>query len=422
MRHRLAPLAWLFAASATLFVSAGCAHRALAQGDLEKTPWATTMVYPVGDPQDFGKPGPGDHNGFVLSRGLVAGNKRHRHEGLDLANHVSGGEIRAVAPGLVVCTRSHSNGWGNMVVLAHRMPGGDILFSLFAHMLPGSISVREGEIVALGQPLGRVGRTGHATGPHLHLEFRTIASSFEAMKQPLATAWERASVVDPLRIFAAMRGHAGSLATAAPADPGAIASAVGTALPPPSPEAPVADAFGLAVDGGALPQAVRDHGDEALTRGELYRLAYAELAPTGASVPNRWSTLRAMLLARVGALPKEARAAFAPARLPRRTSDAEAPASLVEMSDVCAALATARAARGSVARPDPSAPTREALLAAFPQGLLALHPDERPVAAGPLSRRLVGPPAVSRRQACLLFAFARAGKSADEPLVGADTR
>src|SRR5690349_5209053 len=67
MRHRLAPLAWLFAASATVVILGGCAHRALAQGDLEKTPWATTMVYPVGDPQDFEKPAPGDRNGFSLS-------------------------------------------------------------------------------------------------------------------------------------------------------------------------------------------------------------------------------------------------------------------------------------------------------------------------------------------------------------------
>src|SRR5207253_3072788 len=79
------------------------------------------------------------------------------------------------------------------------------LFSLFAQMLPGSIRVKEGQIVALGQPLGKVGSTGHATGPHLHLEFRSLAGSLDKLRTPLAQAWERASIVDPLRIFASLR-------------------------------------------------------------------------------------------------------------------------------------------------------------------------------------------------------------------------
>ncbi len=418
MRHRLAPIAWLLSTSLSLLALGVCAPRALAQGDLEKTPWATTMVYPVGDPEDFQKPAPGDQNGFSLSRGVEPGGRHERrHDGLDLANHASGAEVRAVAPGLVVCARKHSNGWGNMVVLAHRMPGGDILFSLFAHMLPGSITVKEGEIVALGQHLGRVGRTGHATGPHLHLEFREIT---QAIQQPLAIAWERASIVDPLRILSAMRGHDAAAPDAGAA--GSLTSAVGTALPPPAPLAPTSDALDLAVDRGALPEAARANGDDALSRGELYRLAYAEIAHSGASIPNRWSTLRALVLARAGTLPKEARAAFDSARLPRRTSDAERPASLTELSDVCAALAVARAADSGLARPDATAPSREELLSEFPHGLLALRAADRPVAAGPLPRGLVGPPSVTRRQACLLLAFARSGQDAADPVAGADPR
>ena len=108
MSHRRASFAWLLAVSAALLGLVGPAQLARAQGDLEKTPWATSMVYPVGDPLDFAKPAPGDQNGFSLSRGVHLGGKRNvRHDGLDLANRASGAEVRAVAPGLVVCKRDH---------------------------------------------------------------------------------------------------------------------------------------------------------------------------------------------------------------------------------------------------------------------------------------------------------------------------
>src|SRR5678815_6168622 len=90
--------------AAVLALGAGsvAAH---AQGDLEQTPWATTMVYPVGDPLDYQRPAPGDHAGFSLSRGVNLGRRGDRHEGLDLANRTQGAEVRAVAPGLVISTR-----------------------------------------------------------------------------------------------------------------------------------------------------------------------------------------------------------------------------------------------------------------------------------------------------------------------------
>jgi len=402
----------------------GLATPSRAQGDLEKTPWATSMVYPVGDPADFQRPAPGDQHGFSLSRGLQAGSRHHeRHEGLDLANHETGSEVRAVAPGLVVCTRSHAHGWGNMVVLAHRLPGGDVLFSLFAHLLPGSISVHEGELVALGQPLAKVGRTGHATGPHLHLEFRTLTASLEAIRHPFAVAWERASVVDPLRVFASMRTGSQDDRTG-PTAP--LGSAIGTALAPPLGGA-VDDPFAEAVAAGRLPDVARQHDEDALTRGELYRLAYAEIAPSGRAIPNRWSALRSMLLARASSLPKGARAAFDPDVLPRSTSDADRPVSLAEFFAVRSALDLARgdAARGDgpdVARPDAAAPARADLEAEFAFGLRAWADADRAATVLPLPSGFVGPPAVSRRQACMLFAWAHAGKGAGDDMAGAEER
>lgn len=396
----------IFAATLVLCGTGG-ASNARAQGDLEKTPWATTMVYPVGDPLDYQRPAPGDVNGFSLMRGVNLGRRGDRHEGLDLANHCQGAEIRAIAPGLVVCTRTdRRSGWGNMVVLAHRLPGGDVLFSLFAHMLPGSIRVEEGQIVALGQPLGRVGRTGHATGPHLHLEFRSLSSSLDLLRQPLAIAWETARVVDPLRIFAAMRPRNDSFGL-----PPSLAGAVGVATPQTLAMPP--DPLLLTVQDGGLPQSALDRPDGALTRGELYRLAYAALRPAGEPIPARWTSLRAQLARQSRTLPADARGAFDASQLPKRESDALGPASLSEMRTVLGAVGIARAAQDRLDRPTEVGPVRSDLEASFPQGLLALDPGANTFAAAPLPRGYVGPPAVSRRQAALLWAYVAGGGSAD---------
>jgi murein DD-endopeptidase MepM/ murein hydrolase activator NlpD len=393
---------------AALALGAGSSS-AFAQGDLEQTPWATTMVYPVGDPLNYQLPAPGDLTGFSLSRGVNLGRRGDRHEGLDLANRTQGAEVRAVAPGLVICTRKdYGSGWGNMVVLAHRLPGGDVLFSLFAHLLPGSIRVEEGQIVALGQPLGKVGHTGHAHGPHLHLEFRSLT---DPLRTPLAQAWEQAKIVDPLRIFASMRSGNDNFGL-----PQGLAASVGMATPPTLAVPP--DPLLLNVRSGALPRTALARPDAPLSRGELYRMAYGALAP-GKAIPARWTKLRPVLLQKASGLPDDARAAFADAKLPRRENDALAPASLSEMREVMRALDGSRP-RSASARP--GTPSRADLETAFPQGLAAYESSEATSAAAPLQRATVGPPAVSRRQASMLLAWVSAGGAGGELTTSAESQ
>jgi len=42
-----------------------------------------------------------------------------------------------------------------------------------------SIAVKEGDVVKRGQPLGKIGATGRATGPHLHLGLRWLGKRID---------------------------------------------------------------------------------------------------------------------------------------------------------------------------------------------------------------------------------------------------
>ena len=53
---------------------------------------------------------------------------------------------------------------GNSVVLDL----GSRRFALYAHLQPGSITVKAGDRVQRGQVLGKVGNTGNSVAPHLH--------------------------------------------------------------------------------------------------------------------------------------------------------------------------------------------------------------------------------------------------------------
>jgi hypothetical protein len=54
--------------------------------------------------------------------------------------------------------------YGNIVVIDHL--NGE--FTLYAHLIPGSIPVRKGDPVVMGQRVGSCGNTGNTTMPHLH--------------------------------------------------------------------------------------------------------------------------------------------------------------------------------------------------------------------------------------------------------------
>lgn len=100
-------------------------------------------------------------------------NKEHKslHSGRDYPVG-AGNAVKAVADGTVVLAAEHFFA-GNSVYVDH----GDGLVSMNFHL--ESISVKEGDKVKRGQTLGKVGGTGRATGPHLHIGLRWLGKRID---------------------------------------------------------------------------------------------------------------------------------------------------------------------------------------------------------------------------------------------------
>jgi murein DD-endopeptidase MepM/ murein hydrolase activator NlpD len=92
------------------------------------------------------------------------GSVQSTHQGLDF-RVPSGTPVAAVNSGRVLLARPLFFE-GNCVVIDH----GQGLLTLYLHL--SKFSVKEGDDVSKGQPIGLSGGTGRATGPHLHLAVR----------------------------------------------------------------------------------------------------------------------------------------------------------------------------------------------------------------------------------------------------------
>jgi murein DD-endopeptidase MepM/ murein hydrolase activator NlpD len=94
------------------------------------------------------------------------------HTGVDFPAP-TGTPVLAAAGGCVRFVGDTGDGYGTVVTLSH----GNGLTTLYAHL--SSAAVSRGACVAAGTIVGRVGTTGHSTGPHLHFEARLNGAAID---------------------------------------------------------------------------------------------------------------------------------------------------------------------------------------------------------------------------------------------------
>lgn len=112
--------------------------------------------------QAFAWPSPGRISGRFGAQRVYKGEPAAYHSGLDLAGG-AGTIFTAPADGVIVLAATQPFSLeGHLIIVDH----GQGLNSAFLHA--SEILVREGQAVRQGEPLGRIGATGRATGPHLH--------------------------------------------------------------------------------------------------------------------------------------------------------------------------------------------------------------------------------------------------------------
>lgn len=135
------------------------------------------------------------------------------HTGVDFAAP-RGTRVLAAADGTVVSAGGRG-GYGNAVEIRH---GGSIT-TLYAHLSGFARGLHAGSKVRQGEPVGFVGSTGYATGPHLHYEFKIAG----VHQDPLRVALPKAEPVPArsreqfARIAAQARETIARVASAPPA-------------------------------------------------------------------------------------------------------------------------------------------------------------------------------------------------------------
>jgi peptidoglycan hydrolase-like protein with peptidoglycan-binding domain len=107
------------------------------------------------------------------------------HTGLDFPVG-SGTRVGAAGVGVTEFAGWNSGGYGNLVVIRHRLG----YTTWYAHL--STITTWKGEEVTGGTRIGYVGSTGHSTGPHLHFELRRNAVPIDPFPYMLQTVAARA--------------------------------------------------------------------------------------------------------------------------------------------------------------------------------------------------------------------------------------
>lgn len=120
------------------------------------SPWQPTATSPL----PLMQPVQGRYSSPFGLRRFFNGQRRNPHTGLDIAAP-QGTSIAAAADGKVVNAGDYFY-TGNTIIIDHGLG----IVTLYGHL--NTIAIEEGQMVERGETIGTVGKTGRATGPHLH--------------------------------------------------------------------------------------------------------------------------------------------------------------------------------------------------------------------------------------------------------------
>ncbi len=103
---------------------------------------------------------------FTTGRWHPVLHRMRAHKGVDYAAP-TGTPVKATSDGKIAF-RGRKGGYGRVIIIQH----GQRYSTLYAHLSAYKRGLRRGSHVRQGQTIGYVGKSGLATGPHLHYEFR----------------------------------------------------------------------------------------------------------------------------------------------------------------------------------------------------------------------------------------------------------
>lgn len=119
---------------------------------------------------------------FSRSRFHPVLKKWRSHNGVDFAAP-TGTKVKSTADGVIAFV-GRDGGYGNVVRINHQ----GRYVTVYGHLSRFARNLRQGQRVTQGQVIGYVGKTGLASGPHLHYEFKINGKSHNPMRVSLPEA------------------------------------------------------------------------------------------------------------------------------------------------------------------------------------------------------------------------------------------
>ncbi|HWV48597.1 MAG TPA: M23 family metallopeptidase, partial [Microbacterium sp.] len=101
------------------------------------------------------------------------------HAGIDLVPG-NGAPIQSIADGTVRIATESGGGYGVTAYVDHVIDG-KVVTSHYSHMQYGSLRVKAGDKIKVGDIIGLVGNTGHSYGAHLHFEIIVNGSTIDPL-------------------------------------------------------------------------------------------------------------------------------------------------------------------------------------------------------------------------------------------------